>query len=68
MPMPSSFHFRLGELGFHYDFTLVDDIGSAYWTLGEGMGPKTKRERVACGIEPLKRQCINPTTPTACTS
>jgi hypothetical protein len=37
MPMPPSFHSGLGEPGFHYAFTLVDVIGSAYWTLGERM-------------------------------
>ena len=38
MPMPPSFHFGLGEPEFHYAFTLVDVIGSAYWTLGERVG------------------------------
>jgi hypothetical protein len=28
MPMPPSFHFGLGELEFHYAFTLVDVSGS----------------------------------------
>ena len=34
----ASLHFGLGEPGFHYAFTLVDVIGSAYWTLGERVG------------------------------